>query len=95
MTKNQFLQEKEKLLKRKEELQKKLEVLQEEEDDLREEQERASERIGQLAASGGLLDLSDDELRKRMYDEVERVTVYSSREIEIAWKLGNVFETVV
>ncbi len=95
LTKNQFLQEKEKLLKRKEELQKKLEVLQEEEDDLREEQERASERIGQLAASGGLLDLSDDELRKRMYDEVERVTVYSSREIEIAWKLGNVFETVV
>ena len=44
-----------------------------------------------MAESGGLLQAADEELRERMYDDIEKVTVYSSEEIEITWKWGDIF----
>lgn len=63
---------------------------QREEGVLQKEKERQAQEI-YLAESGDLLQATDEELRERMYDDIERVTVYSSEEIEITWKWGDIF----
>lgn len=92
--KDVFLQKKGELLKHKEELQNELAKLQEQEEDLMQEQKELQARRDHLSGSEEMLLASDEEMRERMYDAIERVTVYVSREIDIVWKLGNVFSSV-
>lgn len=89
-----FLQKKGLLMKHKEGLQQELAKQQAQEEALLQEQSKLMARRDSLAASGEMLLASDDELREQMYDAIEKVTVYSSREIDITWKLGNVFTNV-
>ena len=57
---------------------------------LQKQKERQAQEV-YLAESEDLLQATDEELRERMYDDIERVTVYSSEEIEITWKWGDIF----
>lgn len=92
--KDAFLEQKRALLNHKEDLQQELIKMQEQEAALLREQSAAMSRRDSLAEAEEILQSSDEDLRERMYDAIEKVTVYSSREIDIAWKLGNVFSGV-
>ena len=89
--KEDFLQKKGQLLKSKKELEQKLKEEQQQEEGLLQQQKEHQVQEAHLAESGGLLQAADEELRERMYDDIEKVTVYSSEEIEITWKWGDIF----
>ena len=89
--KEDFLQKKGQLLKSKKELEQKLKEEQQQEEGLLQQQREHQVQEAHLAESGGLLQAADEELRERMYDDIEKVTVYSSEEIEITWKWGDIF----
>lgn len=65
--------------------------LQEQVETLLRDQRDMKSKIDQLAAFSDLQSKSDEELRKQMYDAIDRVTVYCSRELDITWKMGNIF----
>lgn len=92
--KEMFLRKKAELLKRKESLEQELTELQAQEQELIEAQKDMLARREHLAEAKEILHASDDELRERMYDAIDKVTVYSSKELDIAWKLENVFSSV-
>lgn len=92
--KEMFLQKKAELFKRKESLEQELAELQAQEQKLIEAQKDMLARREHLVKAKEILHASDDELRERMYDAIDKVTVYSSKELDIAWKLGNVFSSV-
>lgn len=92
--KDVFLQKKAMLIKRKEELQQELTDLQSQEETLLQEQSKLMARKNSLAASGEMLQAPDDELREQMYEAIEKVTVYGTKEIDITWKVGNIFTSV-
>ena len=58
-------------------------VLQEQVETLLRDQRDMKSKIDQLAAFSDLQSKSDEELRKQMYDAIDRVTVYCSRELDI------------
>ena len=89
--KEDFLQKKGQLLKSKKELEQKLKEEQQQEEGLLQQQREHQVREAHLAESEGLLQAADEELRERMYDDIEKVTVYNSEEIEITWKWGDIF----
>ena len=89
--KEDFLQKKGKLISDKKELEQKLQEEQQREEGLLQKQKERQAQEIYLAESGDLLQATDEELRERMYDDIERVTVYSSEEIEITWKWGDIF----
>ena len=89
--KEDFLQKKGQLLKSKKELEQKLKEEQQQEEGLLQQQKEHQVQEAHLAESGGLLQAADEELRERMYDDIEKVTVYSSEEIEITWKWVDIF----
>lgn len=93
--KDTFLRKKGELLRRKEELRQEVLRLQAQEETLLQEQGELVARRNALAASDEMLLASDDELRVLMYDAIEKVTVYASREIDITWKWCDVFAGVV
>jgi site-specific DNA recombinase len=95
ITREAFLQKKGELVRRKELLVQEQGKLQVQMEDLIREQRKLNSRVDQLAASVDLRRESDDELRKRMYDAIDRVTVYCSRELDITWKMGNIFAGTV
>ena len=91
ITREAFLQKKGELVRRKELLVQEQEKLQEQMDALIRDQRNMKSKVDQLAASADLQKKSDEELRKQMYDAIDRVTVYCSRELDITWKMGNIF----
>lgn len=91
ITREAFLQKKGELVRRKELLDQEQGKLQVQMENLIRKQRELNSRVDQLAASVDLQRESDDELRKQMYDAIDRVTVYCSRELDITWKMGNIF----
>ena len=89
--KDTFLQKKGLLFERKQELSRELEKEQAREEELRKSQRKEQEKKEQLAAAGVMLRIPDEELKKRMYDDIEKVTVYDSKKLEITWKWDDVF----
>lgn len=89
-----FLVQKNVLTERKEKLQQELHSLQLEEEMIIREQREMQVCKSSLEVAGDRLRASDDELRTCMYDDIERVTVYHSREIDIKWKFENIFQNV-
>ena len=89
--KEDFLQKKGKLISDKKELEQKLQEEQQREEGLLQKQKERQAQEVYLAESEDLLQATDEELRERMYDDIEKVTVYSSEEIEITWKWGDIF----
>ena len=91
ITREAFLQKKSELVQRKELLAQEKGNLQEQVETLLRDQRDMKSKIDQLAAFSDLQSKSDEELRKQMYDAIDRVTVYCSRELDITWKMGNIF----
>ncbi|MGN0800018.1 MAG: hypothetical protein ACI4NU_06250, partial [Christensenellales bacterium] len=91
ITREAFLQKKGELVRRKELLVQEQGKLQVQMEALIREQRTLKSKVNQLAASADLQRESDDELLKQMYDAIDRVTVYCSRELDITWTMGNIF----
>lgn len=90
-----FLEEKTKLFARKKQLDADLEKLQLEEEALLTEQGRVEQQAQYFQKAGSLLQLSDEKLLEEMYKLVDKIIVFSSKEIEIHWKLEDCFQTTV
>ncbi len=88
-----FLEEKTKLFARKKQLDTDLARLQSEEKALLTEQGRAEQQEQYLQQAGTLLQLSDEILLKEMYQLIDKIVVFSNKEIEIHWKLDDCFQT--
>lgn len=88
MDKGTFIQKKNLLLQRKEQLQGRLAELQEEEDAAIRRQEEEVVQKEALQASAEIMTNSDDELKELMYDAIEKVVVYATRELEIQWRFS-------
>lgn len=90
-----FLEEKTTLFARKKQLESDLATLQRKEESLLAEQGRAEQQAQYLQQAGDLLQLSDEKLLKEMYELIDRVIIFSNKEIEIHWKLEDCFQTTV
>ena len=88
-----FLEEKTKLFARKKQLDTDLARLQSEEKALLTEQGRAEQQEQYLQKAGALLRLSDEKLLEEMYQTIDKIIVFSNKEIEIFWKLDDCFRT--
>lgn len=92
--KEAFLEQKAALTERKGRLENELLELQEAEGRLIHQLNEQSQRSQVFAASESKLQASDEELKVMMYEAIDKVVVYASREIEIHWKLNNSFENI-
>ena len=81
-----FLEKKAALQQRKEQLKDFLAELRKKEDEALKEQEEAATRQQMMKESEELLERTDEELKEQMYDQIERVTVYAGKELDIRWK---------
>lgn len=90
-----FLEEKTKLFARKKQLDTDLARLQSEEEALLAEQGRAEQQEQYLQKAGALLRLSDEKLLEEMYQTIDKIIVFSNKEIEIFWKLDDCFRTAL
>ena len=87
--KDTFIKEKNQLLRRKEKLQAQLVRLQEQEEEAVRKQKDETMRLKTLETAADLLAKAESEMRRNMYDAIEKVVVYATKEIEIHWKLKN------
>lgn len=92
--KEAFLDQKTSLLEKKGDLEKELILLQSEEEKILHQLSEFAARREFIAEAGDRLALPDEELKKQMYDVIDRVIVSASKEIEIHWKLDNCFQAV-
>lgn len=91
ISREMFMQRKGELAQRKELLYTEREKAQKQEDTLIRERKEQGSRAEQLAAAVDMQKKSDEKLRKQMYGAIDRVTVYCSRELDVTWKVGNIF----
>ena len=80
---------------RKKQLDTDLARLQSEEEALLAEQGRAEQQEQYLQKAGALLRLSDEKLLEEMYQTIDKIIVFSNKEIEIFWKLDDCFRTAL
>lgn len=92
--KDTFLKKKGELIKRKKELQQELDNEQGKEGILQKEYRTRLEQEKYLVESDRLLQAPDEELRLRMYDDIKKVTVYGSKEVDIVWKWEDIFADI-
>lgn len=90
-----FLEEKTKLFARKKQLGADLEKLQLDEESLLAEQGRVEQQSQYLQEAGALLQLSDERLLEEMYQLIDKIIVFSNKEIEIHWKMEDCFKMTV
>ncbi len=84
--KDAFLKEKNRLLRRKEKLQAQLIKLQEQEEEAVRKQKEEAIWLKTLETAADLLVKAGSEMRRNMYDAIEKVVVYETKEIDIHWK---------
>ena len=88
LSKEQFIKQKADNSKQKEYEDKRIESLNIQIEEAISKRNAETKRMAEMQDGIGVLGCSDDVLLDKMYDAIERVTVYANREIEIQWKFG-------
>ena len=88
LSKEQFIKQKADNSKQKEYEDKRIESLNIQIEEAISKRNAETKRMAEMQDGIGVLGYSDDVLLDKMYDAIERVTVYANREIEIQWKFG-------
>lgn len=86
ISRDQFIEQKARCSEQKKKDALRLETLNNQIEDALSKRSSEQERINAMRDSVGILDYSEEEIRKKMYDAVEMVVVYADSEIEIRWK---------
>lgn len=86
LSRDDFLRKKEELSTERIKLQEQLESIEKEIGELLAEQIKENKAIQEVETIMKLSDSSDEELRPRMYDDIDRVIVYDNDELRIQWK---------
>lgn len=88
LSREQFIKQKAESSEQKEYDEKRLETLNAQIEEIVSKRNAEISRIAEIRDGIGLLGCTDDVLRDKMYDAIERVVAYANREIEIQWKFG-------
>lgn len=86
LSREEFLRKKEELSRERSKLQTQLETVEKEIEEVLADQRKESKAMQEVKTIVKLSDYSDEELRPRMYDDIESVIVYGNDELRIQWK---------
>ena len=86
LSREEFLRKKEELSRERSKLQTQLETVEKEIEEVLVDQRKESKAMQEVKTIVKLSDYSDEELRPRMYDDIESVIVYGNDELRIQWK---------
>lgn len=90
-----FLEKKNRMFVKKKQMEEKLAEFQKQEEALLQQRELDKEQMSRLQGAFSVKGQPDEELVKEMYRLIDKVIVYSNREIEIFWKLNDCFQTTM
>ena len=90
-----FLEQKNRMFSKKRKMEEELAELQKQEETLLGQREIDNDQMSRMQDALSTKGLPDEELIKEMYRLIDKVIVYSNREIEIFWKLNDCFRTTM
>ena len=88
-----FLEQKNRMFSKKRKMEEELAELQKQEETLLNQRKIDNDQISRMQDALSTKRLPDEELIKEMYRLIDKVIVYSNREIKIVWKIDDFFQT--
>ena len=94
LSREAFIRKKEEMSGRQAEMKAQLENLQQEENQLLEQASHQEDKEQRMRESIRQIILSDEQIKPFMYEAIERVDIFPSRELDITWKFTDIKHTV-